>query len=77
MNMHTPKNTQNLRIEKFFNGGEDVAQAFINALEHFNFHTEARVIQAAWDAMARVVYHDSDDAPKLIAAAADALAELK
>jgi hypothetical protein len=57
--------------------GDDVAQVFINALEHCNFHTEAKVIQAAWEAMARVVYHDSDDAPKLIKAAADALAELK
>lgn len=77
MNMHTSEITQDLRIEKFFSGGEDVAHAFINALEHFNFHTEAKVIQAAWDAMARVDYKNSDDAPKLIAAAADALAELK
>jgi hypothetical protein len=75
--MNAQKLSHGLRIEKSFNGGEDVAQVFIDALEHFNFHTEARVIQAAWDAMDRVIYHDSRDAPKLIAAAADALAELK
>ena len=57
--------------------GDAIAQIFIDALTECNFHTEAKVIQAAWEAMARVVYHDSDDAPKLIAAAADALAELK
>lgn len=57
--------------------GDSVAQVFINALEHCNFHTEAKVIQAVWEGMARVVYHDSDDAPKLIAAAADALEKLK
>lgn len=57
--------------------GDDVAQVFINALEHCNFHTEAKVIQTAWGAMARVDYKNSDDAPKLIAAAADALAALK
>lgn len=57
--------------------GDSVAQVFINALEHCNFHTEAKVIQAAWEAMARADYQDSSDAPKLIAAAADALAKLK
>ncbi len=57
--------------------GDSVAQVFINALGHCNFHTEAKVIQAAWEAMARVDYKNSDDAPKLIAAAADALAKLK
>jgi hypothetical protein len=57
--------------------GDAIAQIFIDALTECNFHTEAKVIQAAWEAMARVVYHDSDDAPKLIQAAADALAELK
>jgi hypothetical protein len=57
--------------------GDAIAQIFIDALTECNFHTEAKVIQAAWEAMARVIYHDSRDAPKLIAAAADALAELK
>jgi hypothetical protein len=57
--------------------GDDVAQVFINALEHCNFHTEAKVIQTIWEAMARVDYKNSVDAPKLIAAAAAALAELK
>jgi hypothetical protein len=75
--MNAQQLAQGLRIEKSFNGGEDVAQVFISALEHFNFHTEAKVIEAAWDAMARVVYHDSRDAPRLIAAAAAALSELK
>jgi hypothetical protein len=49
----------------------------VSVFDNEVWQVKARVIQAAWDAMARVVYHDSDDAPKLIAAAADALAELK
>jgi len=75
--MNVQKLAQGLRIEKSLNGGEDVAQVFIDALTECNFHTEAKVMQAAWDAMAWIYYKNSDDAPKLIAAAADALAELK
>jgi hypothetical protein len=49
----------------------------VSVFDNEVWQVKARVIQTAWEAMARVVYHDSDDAPKLIAAAADALAELK
>ena len=55
--------------------GDKVAQIFINALTHCNFHTEARIIETIWEAMAEADYGDSEDAPKLIAAARDALSD--
>ena len=62
------------RIAQACNFNADkVAQVFINALTHCNFHAEARIIETIWEAMAEADYGDSDDAPKLIAAARDAL----
>ena len=56
--------------------GDNVAQIFINALTHCNYHTEARIIETIWQAMAAADYQDSDDAPKLVAAAREALDKL-
>ena len=56
--------------------GNKVAQIFINALTHCNFHTEARIVETIWQAMAAADYQDSDDAPKLIAAARESLDKL-
>jgi hypothetical protein len=53
--------------------GDAIAQIFINALTECNFHTEAKVIHAVWEAMA---YADSSDSQKLIDAAARVLANL-
>jgi hypothetical protein len=54
--------------------GDAIAQIFINALTECNFHTEAKVIHAVWEAMA---YTDSSDSQKLIDAAARVLAKIE
>jgi len=56
--------------------GDAIAQIFINALTECNFHTEAKVIHAVWEAMANTPYTDSSDSQKLIDAAARVLANL-
>lgn len=56
--------------------GDAIAQVFFDALTDANFHQETRVLHAAWEAMARAEYQDASDAPKLIAAARDALNNL-
>lgn len=56
--------------------GDKVAQIFLNALEHCNWHSEARIIETIWQAMGKVDFQCSDDAPKLIAAAREALENL-
>jgi len=56
--------------------GDAIAQIFINALTECNFHTEAKVIYAVWEAMANTPYTDSSDSQKLIDAAARVLANL-
>jgi hypothetical protein len=45
--------------------GDAIAQIFIDALTECNFHAEAKIIQAAWEAMA---YADTSDNAKLRAA---------
>lgn len=56
--------------------GDSVATIFINALEHCNWHTEAKIIETIWHAMGEVDFQCSEDAPKLVAAARQALENL-
>lgn len=56
--------------------GDAIAQFFIYALEDANFHTEAKVIQSIWEAMASTPYRDSRDSQKLVDAAVSVLNKL-
>jgi hypothetical protein len=56
--------------------GDAIMQSFIYALEDSNFHSEAKILCAAWDAMARAEYNDSRDKQNLVTAARKALENL-
>lgn len=56
--------------------GDNVATIFINSLTHCNWHSEAKIIQSIWEAMGKVDFQCSDDYPKLIEAAKQALEKL-